>query len=495
MRKLRTDILGDTAGGANRPPRIDNFFYAHISLYAHADVFIEANTALAYSSANLRQVKIDFLPPPEAIFSYTPTKPLLGDSITFDTTDSVCPEGQICSYIWDFGDDTTGTGEIVSKTFNDVGEYTVIFTLTDEYGQEDTCEKKFRIAPALYVFPKAWLFTTVKINGEDRPGSGPLSLGIGNNSIATANLDISSIALTEDDDDIFDIYSNPCSGTSLSPGFLCPGYVTIGLMKIQEGRAKAVINYNSLSGEPCTIPLIHKIYSVETEEEYERIKQMSKTLRDVVINGSVDPTVMTFPDNISDYEAIGGKDFYFKEGKNGDNISDITEIHFMDSIDVENNIPGMPFISIPFSVSIQMAFDQPKPTETERITLVDFLQIDGGNSWFVFVEEDDYDIDGTPVEALKFIFFRSDGIMANGYSVIYSKDSDYIFEMTEIFGSTNVMDMTPYKSDSDIDIDVDGKNLANFASKYMAGDLFADLNSDGLIDKNDLDIFASEFGH
>ena len=75
---------------------------------------------------------------PVATFTATPTvgaPPLL---VSFDATASNDPDGQIVSYIWDFGDGTTGTGVTAAHTYNAVGTYTAQLIVTDDSAASDT---------------------------------------------------------------------------------------------------------------------------------------------------------------------------------------------------------------------------------------------------------------------------------------------------------------------------------------------------------------------
>jgi PKD repeat protein len=60
--------------------------------------------------------------------------------ITFDATGSLGYEGEIVEYHWDFGDDTQGTGDKVTHSYSEVGEYTVTLTVTDDKNNEATDE-------------------------------------------------------------------------------------------------------------------------------------------------------------------------------------------------------------------------------------------------------------------------------------------------------------------------------------------------------------------
>ncbi len=55
-------------------------------------------------------------------------------TVSFDGSKSTDPDGSIISYQWDFGDGNTKSGDTVSYTYNDVGKYNVVLTVTDNGG-------------------------------------------------------------------------------------------------------------------------------------------------------------------------------------------------------------------------------------------------------------------------------------------------------------------------------------------------------------------------
>lgn len=471
-----------------------------IYVFARAYIYEQeyyAATALAYASANLKSLKIHFLPPPEPIFIYEPAIPKLEDDILFDASDSICPEGNTCSYSWDIDGVPAGLGETLHATFHDVGTYRVRLTVKElDYGQERQYYKDLTFRPLPFSIPTHWPFTTIIINGQPRPViSGPVLFKLFNYSSATANLDISDVFWTGNSAGIFAIDLDTCTGESIEPGLVSSGAIVVRLDNIgKEANATLNVGYNSLTGAAFLIPISHKIFSLDSEEEYERIEQMCKDLKDAMLAGIVDAGKIVFPDTEFDYESLLGKDFFFKEGKKDDIISKFDGIHFQDAVNIINNIPGIGCINIPLPTALRMTLEQTQSSDEERITLVDFLQTDGNTRWFTVADTIDYDMGGTVIDAFKFIFFQTDGNTANGYSIVYSKDTDQFLEIKPLFGSTNIMDMTPYKTDYDIDMDVDGKNLSNFAAKYDLDDVSADLNSDGIVNAADLAVFALEFG-
>jgi KaiC/GvpD/RAD55 family RecA-like ATPase/PKD repeat protein len=76
--------------------------------------------------------------PPNATFTYSPTTPLTSQNVTFNATASYDLDGQNVSYFWDFGDGNTGTGNITTHAYADNRNYTVMLTITDNYGLKDT---------------------------------------------------------------------------------------------------------------------------------------------------------------------------------------------------------------------------------------------------------------------------------------------------------------------------------------------------------------------
>lgn len=74
--------------------------------------------------------------PPQALFSFLPSDPFEGESVTFDASASSDPDGDIARYAWDFGDGGTGEGAIVNHAFARPGDFQVMLTVTDGAGAE-----------------------------------------------------------------------------------------------------------------------------------------------------------------------------------------------------------------------------------------------------------------------------------------------------------------------------------------------------------------------
>ena len=72
--------------------------------------------------------------PPVASFTENATTVLAGEVIHFNASTSYDQGGSIVSYLWDFGDSTTGTGVAVDHSYADNGTYIVTLTITDDDG-------------------------------------------------------------------------------------------------------------------------------------------------------------------------------------------------------------------------------------------------------------------------------------------------------------------------------------------------------------------------
>ena len=59
-------------------------------------------------------------------------------AVRFDASSSTDPDGQIVSYAWEFGDGNTGSGRIVTHTYEVPGAYTPSLTVTDDRGATHT---------------------------------------------------------------------------------------------------------------------------------------------------------------------------------------------------------------------------------------------------------------------------------------------------------------------------------------------------------------------
>ncbi len=69
--------------------------------------------------------------PPTASFTANPASGQVPLTVSFDATASSDSDGNIVSYVWDFGDGSTGSGQTTSHEYTSTGTHTVTLTVTD----------------------------------------------------------------------------------------------------------------------------------------------------------------------------------------------------------------------------------------------------------------------------------------------------------------------------------------------------------------------------
>ncbi len=85
-------------------------------------------------------------PPPGGQANLRPTANFSADmsvgsaplAVQFDASASVDPDGMISSFVWDFGDGATGSGQTTSHVYDEPGPYTPRLTVTDDRGAAHT---------------------------------------------------------------------------------------------------------------------------------------------------------------------------------------------------------------------------------------------------------------------------------------------------------------------------------------------------------------------
>lgn len=84
-----------------------------------------------------------------ASFTFTPASPQAFQNVTFDASSSLngttaC--GNACSYTWNFGDGTTGSGITPTKAFRTAGTFPVTLTVTDSRGAQATSTRTVTVS-------------------------------------------------------------------------------------------------------------------------------------------------------------------------------------------------------------------------------------------------------------------------------------------------------------------------------------------------------------
>jgi hypothetical protein len=85
--------------------------------------------------------------PPVAYYTYDPTTPYSGYTVTFNASQSDPVGGTIVNYAWTFGDSSYGSGMIVTHTFG-VGNFNVSLNVTDSEGLWNVFSRLVTVSPS-----------------------------------------------------------------------------------------------------------------------------------------------------------------------------------------------------------------------------------------------------------------------------------------------------------------------------------------------------------
>jgi len=77
-------------------------------------------------------------------FTFTPQNPMVGEEVTFNASKS-SDDGEIISYLWDFGDGKGGEGVVVTHTYTQPGTYRVELTVVDDDGLSSSISKNVTV--------------------------------------------------------------------------------------------------------------------------------------------------------------------------------------------------------------------------------------------------------------------------------------------------------------------------------------------------------------
>jgi PKD repeat protein len=111
----------------------------NVSLKVLDDDMCSANTSLVINVSRR-------LVPPMADFEVTPENGTVDTTFRF-TSNSMDPDGEILSLLWDLGDGSNATGVVVNHTYLAPGTYNVSLTVTDQDGLEAALSKDVIVLP------------------------------------------------------------------------------------------------------------------------------------------------------------------------------------------------------------------------------------------------------------------------------------------------------------------------------------------------------------
>jgi hypothetical protein len=76
--------------------------------------------------------------------------------VTFNGSGSDDPDGSVATWHWDFGDGTTGDGEMATHAYVVAGAYVVTLCVTDDLGLQSCCETVADITEPVPTAPTTW---------------------------------------------------------------------------------------------------------------------------------------------------------------------------------------------------------------------------------------------------------------------------------------------------------------------------------------------------
>jgi PKD repeat protein len=135
----------------NAAGKVTISYTAPLSTGSEAFVEIVA-TPIGTNAANQvgRTVSIRLIPPGIRLppldlspsFTVNPTNPAQGQTVVFDGQAST---GAIVQYLWDFGDNSTASGSIVTHDFSDLGSFIVRLTVVDAAGRNVSLSRSITV--------------------------------------------------------------------------------------------------------------------------------------------------------------------------------------------------------------------------------------------------------------------------------------------------------------------------------------------------------------
>jgi parallel beta-helix repeat protein len=99
------------------------------------------------SKTDSTSAEISVYSKPKPLFTLSPISGVAPLPVTFDASSSYDSDGSIVSYVWLFGDGTTGSGQKVTHTYTKAGNFTVLLSVTDNEGYSDSLSKTIDVSP------------------------------------------------------------------------------------------------------------------------------------------------------------------------------------------------------------------------------------------------------------------------------------------------------------------------------------------------------------
>ena len=122
--------FGDGGSATEAGPIVSHVFAATRTYTVTLVVWDDHNATASFE----RTISVVPPKPPFAVLSFTPSRPFVGDNVSFNGSLSADPDGTIVRYVWQFGDGAVGEGAALSHRYTYPGRYTVRLAVVDEDG-------------------------------------------------------------------------------------------------------------------------------------------------------------------------------------------------------------------------------------------------------------------------------------------------------------------------------------------------------------------------
>jgi PKD repeat protein len=114
---------------------------------------------------------------PQAGFSIAPLTAIATQAVAFDGSASGDPDGSIVSYAWDFGDGTTGAGQVQSHSYARAGGYKVTLVVQDNEGKTASATETVDVSDAAAPAPSN-KFTLLSATHHKHSGAVTLAIEV-----------------------------------------------------------------------------------------------------------------------------------------------------------------------------------------------------------------------------------------------------------------------------------------------------------------------------
>jgi PKD repeat protein len=102
--------------------------------------------ALGRSASTTKSITVGQGALPTAVFTFSPTDPVVGDLVSVNGTQSTAASGRrIVSWSWNFGNGESATGALATVRYTTARTYTITLTVTDDIGRTNTTSRTLQI--------------------------------------------------------------------------------------------------------------------------------------------------------------------------------------------------------------------------------------------------------------------------------------------------------------------------------------------------------------